>query len=268
MATATGHGSPEGTPATATVLGTGTVPGTGAASGTGTGGVPRGADGLLADGADPAVPAGELLAVIGPAGPGRTSLLLALGGRMRLRGGGVAAGQARRPAAGREVRRRVAVARAHGAAAPDPYDRVSELLDLAGVHVGGRAGVHAVGRALAAAGLSVADHPGAGLPGVLARGARFEHLPAADQLLLAVALALVGAPEVLLVDAVDDGQDDAGSHRVWTALRRIADAGTTVIAACADAATAGAFAHRTVLLPHDADDDTAHGAHGGHGRKR
>jgi ABC-2 type transport system ATP-binding protein len=237
MATATGHSDlPQGTHP---------IPGT--------------AGGPIPYPVDPAAPAGELLAVIGPAGPGRTSLLLALGGRMRLRGRSIEGGEARRPATAREVRRRVAVARAFGAAAPEPNDRVGELLELAGVYAGHRAGAPAVGKALGRAGLTVVEHPTSAEPGILARGARYEHLPAADQLLLVVALALVGEPEVLLVDAVDDGQDDTGSDRVWTRLRHITESGTTVIAASGSATTAGRYAHRTVLLPHSADDDDCHG---------
>lgn len=195
--------------------------------------------GGAAGGAGRAVRAGELLAVIGPAGPARTSLLRALGG------------------AAPRVRRRVALARAFGAAAPDPYARVGELVD--------RAGAGAIGPALDAAGLTVVDHPEGGGPGVLARGARYGRLAAADRMLLAVALALAGAPDVLLVDAVDDGrpgEDGAGSRRVWARLRRIADAGTTVVAACTTATAAGAHADRTVLLPHSPGDrDTAGYAH-------
>lgn len=202
-----------------------------------------------------AAPGGELFAVIGPAGPARTSLLRALGGRLRWSGGrGGGAG---------EVRRRVALARAFGAAAPDPYARVGELLD--------RADAGAIGRALDAAGLTVVDHPGGGGPGLLARGARYGRLPVADRILLAVALALAGAPDALLVDAVDDGhegrespdgQGDPAGDRVWTRLRGIADSGTTVVAACSTATAAGGYADRTVLLPHGAHDhDTAGYAH-------
>jgi hypothetical protein len=35
----------------------------------------------------------------------------------------------------------------------------------------------------------------------------------------------------------------------WRALRRLADSGTTVIAACDSASDAESYAHRTVLMP-------------------
>lgn len=244
MATAPGHDAP--------------VPAPGVAV-TAAGLALRGSDGPIVTGVHLTAPAGELLAVIGPAGSGRTSLLLALGGRMRLRAGTAEVGTVRLRTGAREVRRRVAVARAQGAAAPDPYDKVGELLGLAGLYAGHRTGARAIGDALAAVGLTVVDHPKSDEPGVLARSARYEHLHAADRLLLAVALALVGAPEVLLVDDVDEGQDDRGSHRVWTELRRVAESGTTVIATASGAMTAGRYAHRTVLLAHGANDDGSDG---------
>jgi hypothetical protein len=192
--------------------------------------------GSPAYGTAPAGPAGGgLLVVIGPAGPERAALLLALGGRMRLPG----------------PRRRVAVARAYGASAPDPYDRVGELLDLAAVHAGLRVGAPRIGEALAATGLRPAEHPDPDRPGTLPRGARFEHLPAQDQLLLAVTLALIPGPDLLLVDTPDDDAA-AADRRVWERLRRIAATVTPVIATAPDAAVAGDYAHRTVVLPHQA----------------
>jgi hypothetical protein len=179
---------------------------------------PRGADHARdsADRGAPAAPVGELLVVIGPAGVARSSMVVALGGRLR-----------------GEERRRVAVARGFGAVLPGPDDRVDELLE--------RAGEHAVGRVLGRT--------------PLAPRRRYRELPAAEQLLLTVALALAGEPGTLLVDAADDGQDEHGGHRVWSGLRRLADSGTLVVAATAGGATAGGYAHRTVLLPQPAAAD-------------
>jgi ABC-type cobalamin/Fe3+-siderophores transport system ATPase subunit len=72
----------------------------------------------------------------------------------------------------------------------------------------------------------------------------------ADQLLLALAAVLTEEPQAVVVDSADDGLDAVGRRRVWARLRRVADSGTTVVAACRSAETAGAYAHRTVLLPH------------------
>ncbi|MFJ2634456.1 hypothetical protein ACIO6U_21290 [Streptomyces sp. NPDC087422] len=179
-----------------------------------------------------AVSAAELLAVIGPAGPERTAMLVALG--RGLRPGG----------------RRTGVARVYGPGSPDPYDRVGELLDLAAVHAGLRVGARRIHEALAAAGLTLADHPDPERPGVVPRRARFEHLGVCDQLLLAVALALIPAPDVLLVDPADLAVPAEG--RIWARLRGVAAAGTLVIAAAPTADVAGDHAHRTVVLPHGA----------------
>ncbi|WP_433888287.1 ABC transporter ATP-binding protein [Streptomyces sp. CA-111067] len=193
----------------------------------------RGPDG------DFAVPVGELLAVIGPAGPGRSGMLAGIGGRMRLRGG---------PA--HPVRRRVGVARTFGAAAPDRYDRVGELLDLAAVQAGRRIGAPDVTRALAAAGLRVEDHPPADAPpGVLPRGTRYEHLSPVDQLLLTVALALIPRPDALLVDGVDAPPDEPAAHRVWATLHDLTTSVPLVAAATTSPSPATSFAHRTIFLP-------------------
>ncbi|MEU6849673.1 hypothetical protein ABZ901_07025 [Actinacidiphila alni] len=201
--------------------------------------------------AAPVTGTGGLLAVVGAAGPDRTALLLGLGDRLRQ---GAA-------------RRRAALVRAHGASAPDPYDRVGELLDLAAVQAGLRVGAVRVGEALTAAGLTLADHPDPARPGTLPRGARYERLPAADQLLLATALALIPGPGLLLVDTDTDTDTDtaagtdagtaagpdtaaAADPRVWHGLRRIAATGVAVIATATDATLAGDHADRVVLLPH------------------
>ncbi|MGP3999725.1 hypothetical protein [Streptomyces sp. 8N706] len=179
--------------------------------------------------AAPKAPGSELLAVIGPDDSARASLLRAL---------------AARPAVGR----RPAHVRARGAGAPDPYRRVGDL--LAGARRGRRIRGEAMLRTLAAVGLTVTETATGAVPGDLFRHARYEDLGPAEQLLLALALALVHRPAVVLVASADEGLDAAGRRRVWAGLRRVAEAGTPVVAACRSAETAGGYAHRTVLLPH------------------
>ena len=55
--------------------------------------------------------------------------------------------------------------------------------------------------------------------------------------------------EVMRLDDPDAGLNAAARTRMWSALRRTAEAGATVIAACTSAESAGAAPHRTVLLP-------------------
>ncbi|MCQ4082692.1 ABC transporter ATP-binding protein [Streptomyces sp. RB6PN25] len=57
------------------------------------------------------------------------------------------------------------------------------------------------------------------------------------------------AGDALRLDDPDAGLDAAARVRMWSALRRTAEAGATVIAACTSAESAGAAPHRTVLLP-------------------
>ncbi|MEV6314996.1 hypothetical protein [Streptomyces sp. NPDC051776] len=188
----------------------------------------RGSASAVMDEAALPAPRCELLAVIGPMDARRTALLTALAKRCWPQEGaepGVApAGEAHR----------VAVVRRRGPGAPDPRTRVADLLAGAGQE------------ALAVTGLATND--GAG-HGALSPHTRYEHLPVADQLVIALALALAAAPNAVVVDAADDGLDATGRHRVWSRLRRVAESGTTVVAASDSAAAAGLHAHRTVLLP-------------------
>ncbi|WP_051939967.1 P-loop NTPase family protein [Phaeacidiphilus oryzae] len=200
---------------------------------------------------------GGLLALAGPRGPERTALLLALGGRYRLRGGNLRVGGFALPGQKAAVRRHVAVARALHAFGPDPYDTVGELLSTAGAYAGRRADEAEVRYALERVGL---DEP------PLPRGARYGALAPLPRLLLAVALALVGRPSVLLVDAVDDGLDDDGTPAAWRALRRVADSGPTVLATCDSASAAASQAHHVVPLEPAAVGVTAPATTGGESR--
>ena len=118
------------------------------------------ADGLLATGPRGVVfgplalrvAPGELLVVAGPGSSGRTSLLLALAGRLRLAGGrAVMAGHAL-PGAAAAVRRNVAVARADGIVDLDEQWTVGDAIANRALLSGGRAAEPAVRARLAAAG--------------------------------------------------------------------------------------------------------------------
>lgn len=198
--------------------------------------------------------AGTLTAIAGPTGSGRTSLLLAFAGRMRLAAGEIHIGRHsvnRNPGAARE---RVAVARARGENEPDPSDRVGELLDNAGRYVRRRVRGADLTEALDAVRLDPSpDHasaPPTGSEETFHRRASFAELHPADQLLLMTVLALLGRPDVVVVDAVDDGLDDTARSRVWSALRNVAERGTTVLATCDSSAAARRAAHQVVHLAH------------------
>ncbi|MFG2192298.1 hypothetical protein [Streptomyces sp. NPDC048639] len=194
----------------------------------GDGARPQGSASTAVDETARRAPRCELLAVIGPSGPTRAALLAALAERPWPQDGAAAAGDGHR----------IAVVRCQGAEAPDPRARVAELLAEAGDDT------------LAVTGLTMAEacaHGGA--DGALSPHMRYEHLSAADQLVVALALAVAGGPGAVVVDGADNGLDATGCHRVWSRLRRVAESGTTVVAASESAAAAGLHAHRTVLLP-------------------
>jgi ABC-type lipoprotein export system ATPase subunit len=176
--------------------------------------------GWVYQGIDLALTAGSVTAITGPAGSGRSMLLLTLAGRAKPTTGRlVIAGQQRRP----DIRKLVAVARITGAVELEPemhvvdHIREAELL-----------GNHDYRSAAKDLGLDVDPT------------AVVCELATDDAVLLAVALALAGRPKGLVVDDVDIAATPTQQRRIWTALRA---AGTTVIATTVDgeiAAAAGA----------------------------
>ncbi|MEV7180043.1 ATP-binding cassette domain-containing protein [Kitasatospora sp. NPDC093679] len=183
------------------------------------------------------VPSGGLLVVHGPGGSGRTSLLLALAGRMRITAGTVQVGQYRLPGRRRDtaaVRTAVAVARAEPAVALEGRLTVAE-------HIAERTWLHpGTTRTLVAEALAVtaiAPDP----------AALTEDLHPADRVLLAVALTLAQKPAVLVVDDATHGCPPADHHRIWHALQQVCGTGCTVLAA--DTAPPPLGPHHTLSLP-------------------
>jgi ABC-type multidrug transport system ATPase subunit len=194
------------------------------------------ADGLLAGGARGVVfgpvslrvAAGELLAVAGPGGSGRTSLLLALAGRLRTAGGrAVVDGHALDEDAA-AVRRSVAVARADAIVDLDEQWTVGDAIANRGVLSGGRAAEAAVRARLAAAGAE------------LSSGTPLHALSAVQRTLLDVALAAAEDRPVLVADDVERGLTPPEAARVWRALAAVAADGRAVLAATTDARAARA----------------------------
>ncbi|MFF0158343.1 ATP-binding cassette domain-containing protein [Streptomyces sp. NPDC005263] len=187
---------------------------------------------------------GSLLAIEGSSGSGRTSLLLALTGRMRATEGTAAVGAARLPKQSAAVRRVSAVAHVSGVTDLEPALTVGEHLReraLLQRRYGGplrgllrpraeRASESKtlIDTALALAGLDLEHLP---------KGARtaVRDLERVEALRLSVALALVGRPGLLGVDDVDLKLSEAERAEVWALLTSIAEAGTTVLAVCSRA---------------------------------
>ncbi|MEU0740405.1 ATP-binding cassette domain-containing protein [Streptomyces sp. NPDC006134] len=187
---------------------------------------------------------GSLIAVEGPSGSGRTSLLLTLTGRMKPTEGTAAVGGAVLPRQMAAVRRFCALAHVPGLTDLEPALTVEEHLReraLLERRFGGslRAllrprGTRAaesrlrIDAALAAAGLA---------PDSLPKGSRtaVRDLERLEALRLSVALALVGRPRLLGVDDADLKLSDAEKEGFWDLLGALAASGTTVVAVCSEA---------------------------------
>ncbi|WP_037670880.1 ATP-binding cassette domain-containing protein [Streptomyces afghaniensis] len=187
---------------------------------------------------------GSLVTVEGPSGSGRTCLLLALTGRMKIAEGTATVGEVRLPKQLSAVRRVSALAHVPGVSDLDPALTVGEHLrerallqrrfgdSLRGLlRPRGERAAEAgqrVDAALAAVGLDLEALP---------KGPRtaVRDLERVEALRLSIALALVGRPRLLGVDDTDLKLSDGERDEVWSLLRSLADAGTTVVAVCSEA---------------------------------
>ncbi|WP_053671912.1 ATP-binding cassette domain-containing protein [Streptomyces sp. NRRL B-1140] len=187
---------------------------------------------------------GALVAVEGPSGSGRTCLLLALTGRMKVSEGTAAVGDARLPKQMAAVRGVSALAHVPGVTDLDPALTVGEHLrerallqrrfgaSLRGLLRPRRERAaeaeQRVEAALEAAGLDLETLP---------KGPRtaVRDLERLEALRLSIALALVGGPRLLGVDDADLKLSDGEREEVHALLRSLADAGTTVVAVCSEA---------------------------------
>ena len=172
-------------------------------------------------------PRGRLAVIDGPAGSGRSALLLAIGGRMRgLRGrlrvaGLDVAGQAR------QVRQAVSVARVAGLVDLEGRLTVTDSLTERSLidAVPTRRGADAFGETERTLGRT------------FPRDALVDDLPALDRTLLAVALATVRPSPVLLLDDADASLDLSDQRDLMAALLRLAGTGSTVVASTVETAS-------------------------------
>lgn len=204
----------------------------------------RGPRGWAFRGIDLTAEPGALIAVEGPSGSGRTSLLLALTGRMKATEGTATVGEARLPKQLSAVRRFSAPANVAGVTDLEPALTVGEHLrerellqhrfgDSVRALLRPRAERTAEARlridtALTAAGLDLESLP---------KGARtaVRDLERLEVLRLSVALALIGRPRLLAVDDLDLKLSDTERTEAWELLRSLAESGTTVLAVCGEA---------------------------------
>lgn len=213
-------------------------------------------------GVDADVPAGATLVVRGRAGTGKTSLLLTLAGRMKPSAGSLRVLGQELPARAAAVRRRVALAEVRG---------VNELDDALTVeqHVAERLVLHQpwyrpwvsadqvadqLDRVRAA--LTQTAEAGADLPELRPREFVSDIDPL-ERMTLGVVLALVGRPEVLVVDDVDSLRRTEDRRRAWEsleALQRQSPTPLTIVASCSDTSDVRWHAddHRLLLDLQDA----------------
>jgi len=152
--------------------------------------------------------AGELLAVVGPPGSGRTTVLLALARRFRLSAGKI------------DLSGTAALGYVPGVEEPEPAFSVAE-------HVRERLAL--LGRPARDATAVLAD----GLYGLDPAGKGRQLTPYQKQL-LGLALARLAEPAVIAIDGIDLGLDAAEQNELWRILGELAGTGVAVVVTARD----------------------------------
>ncbi len=188
---------------------------------------------------DLVVPAGSLAVITGPAGCGKTALLLTLAARMRPTAGALRVGECVALAHAQRARRLVGLGETAG------VNSLDETLTVA-AQIEGELALHSrrVRRELRGR-ASAGQHDAGDVAGVLAAvdlnldpRVKVGDLLAPDRLLLGVALAYVGRPPFLVVDDLHEDLSPADHDVVLARLRALADGGVTVVAGSLDPALA------------------------------
>lgn len=190
------------------------------------------------------VPAGQIVGMLGPSGGGKSTVMRAVVGVQRIEGGdievlGLPAGHPR-------LRQRVG----YVTQAPSVYgdltvvENVEHFARLLRVASPGRAAARAVDR------VDLTSHA----------GARVDALSGGQRSRASLAAALVGDPELLVLDEPTVGLDPVLRRDLWDLFRRLADDGVTILVSSHVMDEAGRC-DRLVLLREGevlADDTPAH----------
>ena len=181
------------------------------------------------DGVDLAVPRGQTVALLGPNGAGKSSTVNAVLGLIRPAAGSIRVLD-RSPAAA--VRAGCVGAMLQHGGLPSEA-RVGEVLDLAR-------------RSFPTAWPLDDLVATAGIDGLLGRST--DALSGGQRQRLLLALALAGAPPLLLLDEPTSAMDVEGRRAFWTTMRGLAERGHTVLFATHHLEEADAVADRVVVL--------------------
>lgn len=180
----------------------------------------KGPEGIVFANVDLQVQPGELTAITGAGGTGRTTLLLALCGRMRLLTGYLEVAGKVLPSGARTVRRLVLPARVSPGFELEPNHRVREAmaeeLSVNRVRPGD------FDQACELVGLDVPPR------------ALIRELPALERTLLALALCVARRPAGLVLDDVEAGLPLEQRAEVWSTLYTLTGTGLTVVASATD----------------------------------
>jgi ABC-type multidrug transport system ATPase subunit len=190
--------------------------------------------GWIFEGVSLTADAAQLVAIAGPGGSGRSSLLLTLGGRMRPSAGALRVSGLPLPARAAQVRSRTAIARIGGAVTLDEELRVGDHVRERALAAGCRKA--AFGSACSVVQLKLDEHALVG------------SLDAHQVTLLALTLALMEGRPIVLLDDLDTGSDARTQAWLWAAARRAADTGACVIATTTEADLAAPYAHHVASL--------------------
>jgi ABC-2 type transport system ATP-binding protein len=178
-----------------------------------------------------AVRRGELFGLLGTNGAGKTTTVEILQGLRRADGGQVSVLGLDPATAGDRLRRRIGT-QLQDAALPDRM-RVCEALRLF-------ASLHPSPRPLDELAADWQLEPLWRRP--------FAALSGGERQRLFVALALVGRPELVFLDELTQNLDPVGRRHTWDVVRRIRDAGTTVVLVTHDVEEAERLCDRIVVL--------------------
>ncbi|MBF4458192.1 MULTISPECIES: ABC transporter ATP-binding protein [unclassified Pseudoclavibacter] len=163
------------------------------------------------DGLDLSIPSGQITGLLGPSGCGKTTLMRAIVGVQKTAGGTVTVlGE---PAGSRQLRSRVSYA-TQSASVYDDLTVAQNLSSFASILGSRRADVAAV-----------IDR--VGLRGQAKQ--RVESLSGGQKNRVSLAVAMLGDPEVLVLDEPTVGLDPVLREELWALFRSLADGGATLL---------------------------------------